>query len=216
MMMARLYPLLGLFALAGCPHFEPNGDFGCPEADLTGTKPPDMTSQPNCAAAKGLAGDNLLCVDFSDSQITVPGLTGQGWFFEMDANCPGWEIMNGQLQVANFSSFMGTCQIKLPALSASEYQKYNSFTLSIVHSVDLNTTKQGAYVYLGLAISAQQLWYTTGTYPPQISVTTYTKTDLPNGGNNNYQPLFQIASNTQVGTANNGWQIQSIAVNASQ
>jgi hypothetical protein len=214
-MMLRLIPMVLLVSASGCPYITDNSDGSCSSKDMRASTMADMTPPvAACGAAQGLAGDNLLCVDFSNPQVTVSGLTGQGWFFEMDANCPGWTITSGSLQVTNFAGFMGTCQIKLPALSAADYQKYNSFTLSMVHTVDLNAAKQGAYVYLGLAMPSQQLWYTTGTNPPQTSVSVVTKANLPNGGSNAYQPLLEIFSNFPGGFS--GWLIDSIAINATQ
>ena len=81
-----------------------------PAADAAGG--PDMASPaPKCAAAKGLAGDNLLCVDFKDVQQLTSLTT---WSF----NCGGgasWTVMNGQLQVAAFKDFADTCTARLPA-----------------------------------------------------------------------------------------------------
>ena len=120
--------------------------------------------------------------------------------------------MNGKLAVKNFAGFMSSCGFLMPALSAIDYQKYSSFTLSVVQTVDLNASKQGAYIYLSRHVTEQQIWYTTGTNPRQQNIYAVTKTALPNAGNNSYQPLFKITSGVGVGGANNGWQIESIAV----
>src|SRR5438132_2665849 len=95
---------LGFCMLAACDEWKPVDDGGHAISDLKCPSPPDMTVAPaKCAAAKGLSGDSLLCVDFnqvsglSDSKLT-------GWYFEpMDANCiGGWTVSNGSLQVNLF------------------------------------------------------------------------------------------------------------------
>ena len=115
----RLSPLTSLLAIAvlstACDEWTPLTTDGgaCPNppaADAAGV--PDMASPaPKCAAAKGLAGDNLLCVDFKDVQQLTSLTT---WSF----NCGGgasWTVMNGQLQVAAFKDFADTCTARLPA-----------------------------------------------------------------------------------------------------
>jgi hypothetical protein len=155
-------------------------------------------------------------VDFSSAQTTLAGLTSQGWYFEpMDVNCPGWTISSGALQVSAFDDFMGTCQVKLPTLPTAQYQQYNNFTLSVVQVLDLNSTQQEAQIMLGLNDPSKRLIdWATGTQPLQQRVYIITKSALPNGGTNAYQPLFQIVSGTPVGMANKGWMIESIAINA--
>ena len=79
---------------AGCPYYheDPNLDGGtvCTPSGMMCPAMPDMlAAQPKCAAAKGLSGDNLLCVDFDKvTQLSDPALTG--WKF--DANMAGcWQ-----------------------------------------------------------------------------------------------------------------------------
>ncbi|PSM31577.1 hypothetical protein BVG81_004620, partial [Haliangium sp. UPWRP_2] len=73
-----------------------------------------------------------------------------GWDFT--SKCPaGWTVSNAKLQVSNFSGFADSCIFTTRALTPSEFQKYSSFTLAVVQTVDL-TAKQGAYVYLGLDV----------------------------------------------------------------
>jgi hypothetical protein len=175
-----------------------------------------MPASPKCAAAKGLAGDNLLCVDFSSvsdqSLDNPPPNMLSGWDFT--TNCGGkyWEIAAGKLQVKNFSGFASTCGFTMPAIAAADFNKYNSFTLSVLQTVDVNTTKQAVNVYLGSPVAAQQVWYTTGKFPKTTTTLQIARSALPNGGSNAYQPLFQITSSVGVGGANDGWQIESIAV----
>ena len=73
-----------------------------------GGKPADLSvvGPPKCAAAKGLSGDAIVCVDFDKlNGLTDPALTG--WDFT--TNCgAGWQIAGGKLQVKNFGSFVAT------------------------------------------------------------------------------------------------------------
>lgn len=185
------------------------GDGGvCPPvADLAPTKP-------KCEAAKGLAGDNLFCIDFSsvgDQPLDSPPPTKlSGWDFTNNCGGKYWAISKGKLQINNFSGFASNCGFLMPAVNPSDYQKYNSFTLSVVHTVDLNQQKQTAWIYLGSMVASQQLAQSTGTNPRQRNIYEVAKTDLPNGGTNTYQPLFQIISTLAGGAT--GWQIESIAV----
>lgn len=214
-MKSIVWPLSALL-LVGCLGYEPHGDSGvCKPADMKGDLQDLTPAKPKCDAAKGLAGDNLFCVDFSSvpEQVltTPPPAQLPGWNFEKFANnC--WQVLGGKLQVQAFSTFASTCGFLMPAVSPSDYQKYNSFTLSVVQTVDLNTTKQFSWIYLGNDLANQQVSTTTGTNPRQRNITEFAKSALPNGGSGTYQPLFKITSTTMVGTSNAGWQIESIAV----
>ena len=221
-MRTRLLTLLCVMGLAGCPIevIEPDGG----RSSSDGSKcpaPPDLTPlAAPCAAAKGLGGDILRCIDFSaiaDGPITNPPpaqLTG--WDFNNPPNC--WEIANGKLQVRNFSSFASSCGFLMPAVSATDYNKYNRFTLSLVHRVDISeAASQTVQVLLGVDQPLTRLvtqW--TGKQARQQSVLAISKPDLPNGGTNSYQPLFKITSGGMVGSINQGWQIESIALSGGQ
>jgi hypothetical protein len=175
-----------------------------------------MTAPPaKCAAAKGLAGDVLSCVDFStipdQALMNPPPQQIPGWDFGNPANC--WEIAGGKLQIKGFSGFASTCSFKLPALSATDYNKYGSFTLAVVQTLDLSPTQQKAQIMMGQADPLMRLVdWATGTQPKQRRVYEIAKTALPNGGTNAYQPLFQIISGVMAGGTAQGWQIESIAV----
>ena len=180
----------------------------CTPQDLS-TTPADLSpATPKCAAADGLKGDNLLCVDFKDVQ-NLTSLTG--WNF----NCTSgsWGIQGGVLQVNNFSMFADTCTFKLPALSAADYQKYSRFSLALVQRVDLNPTQQRAQIMLGADDQDTRLLiHMTGKQPRLQHVYQVAKTDLPIQAMGGFQPLFKISSNAQVGTLYSGWQIESIAI----
>lgn len=221
-MFATRFALLCLLCLVGC-HDElvliSDGGAGdglkCPGS-------PDLASPgAKCAAAKGLTGDNLLCVDFAslpDQTLTtpLPQSLARWDFTSMGGNC--WEIKDSKLQVKDFGNFMSACAFLMPAVSSVDYDKYQIFTLSVVHTVDLNKQqlKQSAAIYLGLVSDIQQLWLGTGTNPRQTTVISVTKSALPNGGSGIYRALFQLVANVTAGTGYQGWQIESIALNGVQ
>lgn len=187
-----------------CPTYLADLKLNCPSVDLAPPAPP-------CAAAKGLSGDALLCVDFNK----LSGLTDQalmGWDFK--TNCgAGWEINGGKLQVKNFGSFVGTCSFSMPLtdLSSSANLKFQSVTLAVVQRVDVNPVSQKAQLMLGLDDPTTRLIdETRGTQPTQQRVYTVQKVALPNGGGAAYQPLFKLTSGALY--AGSGWQIESIAV----
>ncbi len=193
----------------------------CEHRDMKGT-PPDMSSKVGtCAAAKGLTGDNLVCVDFSsipDGPLgpanSLPAALA-GWDFVSQCGGMYWEVASGKLDIKMFSNFSSMCGFQVPStdLNAAANQKYHSYSISVVHSLDINKQKQSAGIYLGLAIDAQQIWASTSTNSRQTTTITIDKTALPNGGGTTYQPLFTLLSNAPSG-GYNGWQIESVAVNA--
>lgn len=202
---------LGLLACSG-PRIEtPDGFmYGCTTPDGGPPSPDLATPAPKCAAAKGLAGDNLLCVDFKDVQMPS-SLTG--WDFA--TSCPTlWTTTGGKLQVNNFSTFMSTCSFTLPALSAADYQKYSSFTLSVVQRIDLNETQQRVQVMLGVDDPPNRLLsQLTGKQPLQRSIYEVAKVNLPLMAMGGFQPLFKLTSTVAAGGTAMGWQIESIAIN---
>lgn len=186
----------------------------CGARDMTSTSGDMSQSTGTCAAAKGLSGTNLVCADFN----AVTSLTDQKlarWDFT--TNCgSNLEINAGKLQIKNFAGFMGSCSFLLPALNLTDAdkQKYQSYTLSVVHSLDINKQKQSSGIYLGLAVDTQQIWSSTSTNSRQVTTIKIDKAVLPNGGGTSYQPLFSVISNI-MSPGYQGWQIDSIAVNAS-
>lgn len=215
-MRSMLFLVSAAIGLSGCGLFHDIETFPLQGPSADGGKcpgSPDMAmSTAKCAAAKGLSGDNLICVDLQQVQ-SLDALRGLGFIVgknSMNNEC--WEIMQGKLEINNFPGFADTCIIKLPALdlTTSANQKYNSFTLSVVQTVDLNAQKQTSWIYLGSPLANQQLAISTGTNPRQRNIYEVAKGALPNGGSNSYQPLFQITSSLAGGAT--GWQIESIAV----
>jgi len=184
-----------------------------------GTVPPDLAMPPpaKCAAAKGLAGDALLCVDFDK----LSGLSDQslnGWDFK--TNCgAGWEINGGKLQVKNFGGFVGTCSFTMPLtdLAAAANQKYQSVTLAVMQRVDLNdrlAQLQSEQLMMGLDDPARRIEFRTGSNPRQQYINAITRTDLASvsGVGTSFQPLFKLTSAAAVGGLFSGVQIESIAV----
>lgn len=200
----------------GCWQIKDIDDAGqkCPASDLSAS-PVDMAAAaPKCAAAKGLPGDNVLCVDFDKiTQLSDPALAGWNFSTSMTGNCAGWQISGGKLQVNMFSSLVGSCGITMPAfdLKVPANQKYVSATFSIVHTVDLVEGQQQAQVYLGQDVAGRQIGYLTGKNPRQHMVLTVAKDDFPAGINNVFAPITKLTTTIAGGAL--GWRIESIAIN---
>lgn len=174
---------------------------------------PDLAAPtPKCAAAKGLAGENLLCVDFKDVQMPS-SLTG--WNFNCMQVTDSWTTTGGKLQVNNFSTFLSTCSFTVPAISTADYQKYGSFTLSVVHRVDISDiVNQRVQVMLGADDSSNRLLdWMTGKQPRKQWMQSVSKSDLPLAAMGGFQPLFKFSSGNTAGGGFSGWQIESIAIN---
>lgn len=213
--------MISFVLLAGCIYTEPRPDvdlsclFGS-NADATQGTADMATPAAKCAAAKGLAGDNLLCVDFDKvTQLTDPALAG--WNFNANtANC--WQISGGYLQVQSFGTFTGNCGLTLPPIDFKQADKanYQRATLAIVHRVDLSDTDQQAQVFIDLDISATRLIHQTTSRPAISTITTTTltvnKADLPIALMSVYKFFLKLSS--AAPNARQGWQIQSVAVNA--
>lgn len=191
---------------------EPLDDAATCSASGMGAPTPDMAvAPPKCAAAKGLAGDNLLCVDF-DKVTALNTLTG--WDFT--SQCPaGWTLSNGKLQVNNFPTFMGSCLFTMPTTNLNDAAnlKYQSITLSVVQRVHLDEAQQSAQILLGLDQPSTRLFAQMTGREQRVQWTqTIARTDLPVAIGSIFQPLFKTTSGAQVGTLYQGWLIESIAV----
>ena len=219
----NVYMFCGLM-LAGCSEFDPdpnNPKDVCPSSQIDmPTLCPNLDlapPPPKCAAAKGLTGDALICVDFDK----LSGLTDQalaGWNF-VNAPAHPWEISSGKLQVNNFATFADTGSFRLPLtdLAAAANQKYQSVTLAVVQRVDLNdklAQLQSEQLMMGLDDPARRIEFRTGSSPRQQYINAITRTDLAsvNGVGANFQPLFKLTSAAAVGGLFSGVQIESIAV----
>ncbi len=210
---------LCLSVLLGCGTGKQNDDGGyASSCDLTSMSPLDLApSLPSCPAARGLSGDSLMCVDFSQIQeLSDPRL--MGWDFTIGGgSCPGWEVAGGNLQIQNFSMFHTTCGFTLPPidLNQPQYNQYNSITLALRHHVDLDPgtsmINQAGQVYLGSASSPGLVTQITNTQLEQQMSLTVDKQNLPGPLNNVYQWLLQVQG-FQPDSLKQGWQISSIAV----
>jgi hypothetical protein len=207
--------LLGLSQVACVTLTDKPLDLTCIPSD--GGVAPDMASPAvKCAAAKGLAGDNLLCVDFDKvTQLADPALAG--WNFNANmADC--WQISGGTLSVKNFGTFMGNCGLTLPPLDLKQADKaqYQKVTLTLVHKVDMSDVDQNAQVFLDLDAAARLLHQTTARPGiPTLTTTTLTvhKADLPMTLQSVYK--FYLKASALSPSGRPGWQIQSVAVNGS-
>ena len=175
---------------------------------------PDLTpSPPPCAAAKGLAGDNLVCADFNQIPSLPDAQRLPGWNFV----CLGgasWTTSGGMLQINNFGSFNDDCTVKLPALSLSDPDKakYKSFSLSLIHRIDLSDPEQRAEIYLSSSTALRQMYLASGKkdVSRQRTILELDKADLP-ALLTSIQWQLKISSALTV--PRQGWQIESIAVN---
>lgn len=184
------------------------------DADMAGVPPDLAVPAAKCAAAKGLTGDNLLCVDFDKvTQLTDAALAG--WNFNANmANC--WQITGGALQLINFGSFMGNCGATLPSidLKQADKQKYQRVTLALIHKVDMSDPDQQAQIFLDVDSPARLAHQLTGKpgFPTLVTTTlTVSKADLPMGLMSIYKFYLKGSALNIVG-GRLGWQIQSIAI----
>jgi len=216
---ARLICLLAALG-PGCHNLmlEPLDDAGtCNAADMDKPVQDMAPPAPKCAAAKGLAGDNLLCVDFDKvTQLTDSALAG--WKFDASTPCPGWQISGGYLQVQSFGTFMGNCGLTLPPIDfkVAPNTSYQRATIALVHKVDISDPEQQAQIFLDLD-SPTRLIHQTTSRPgvPTLTTTALTvnKADLPGALMSVYKFFLKASSLNALG-GRQGWQIQSIAVNA--
>lgn len=216
--------MFSMLLASGCREQAEIPDGFCGNMDMRGMQPPDMTPAiPKCSAAKGLAGDNLLCVDFDKiTMFNDPALTDWNFSAVNTGGCGGWEIKSGILQLTNYNKLAsaGSCGILLPEidLTANKYNRYNNISLSIFHAIemDLGTMKpnQLAQIYFGTANPGLLVTETSGAQAEHRLILSFDREKLLESGNNPLRFLLQAIWLTSTGTA--GWQISSIAINASQ
>ena len=125
-----------------------------------------------------------------------------------------WSTTTGKLQINNFSTFAGHLHVQTP-LSAADYAKYSSFTLSVVHRVDISeVASQRVQVML---LGGRSVESPAGLDDWQAAekqwMQTVAKADLPLAAVGSFQPLFKFSSANSAGGVFSGWQIESIAVN---
>lgn len=206
---------LGLSALAACDEWLPVNDGGSSPTDQKCPALPDLTSSvAKCAAAKGLSGDPLLCVDFSQISMVPDAQKLPGWNFSCNGGF-SWTSTGGALQVSNFGMFNEDCTVTLPSFNLNDPDKlkYKTLTLALVHRIDLNDPEQKAQIFLNDPGDQTRLMYfATGKKNPSRQITTITldRAELPPMVNNSPQWRLKLNSSLQVGRM--GWQIESIAV----
>ena len=130
---------------------------------------------PKCAAAKGLAGDNLLCVDFRMCRCCPAsgvGLYNKLWnpLDYHGRQAPGQQLLHIHVD------------LHLPdaPCPAADYAKYSSFTLSVVHRVDVNDQQQRVQIMLGADDQSNRLLdWMTGKAAAEAVDAERPKTDLP-------------------------------------
>ena len=178
--------------------------------------PPDLAQPlPKCAAAKGLAGDNLVCADFNQIPSLPDAQRLLGWNLYCESP-DSWGVTNGMLQVNNFAMFKGNCQIGLPEinLADADKSKYKALSFSIIHHIDLIEPEQRLLFYLNSTSDQTLLMYSaTGKKLPNKQQTTITvdTADLPALIHNTPRWRLMLAASGNGGRQ--GWQIESIAVN---
>lgn len=185
---------------------------------------PDLAPPPlKCSAAKGLSGDNLICVNFAsiaDQPLGAsPPAPLTGWDFVSNCGGMNWGISSGKLQITSFDQFASTCGFMMPTvnLNDADKQKYNSVTLSVLQRVDIVPSQQTAQASLGSPLPTRTFWSSTGKTEHQQLMISMSRSDpVPTAANGMYQYLFQLISGVKAGGTAQGWQIESIAVNASQ
>ena len=186
----------------------------CSPADLMSQH--DLTQAPaKCAAAKGLSGDVLLCVDFDKvAGLDAPEL--KGWDFNVLSACSGWEISSGALQIKSYQMLKTDCAFLIKNINLADFsvQKFQEFTLSVKYNIEINRLKQQmAKIYMGSNNEERIMWQKAFVQPEQTLSIKMAKLNIPNGGNNSYQPMFYLynpGSSESPGFA--GWQIKSIAI----
>jgi hypothetical protein len=175
-----------------------------------------MLPAPNCAAAKGLAGDNLICVDF-DKVTSLSDSALMNWNFNaLMANC--WQINSGMLQIPTFGSVAANCGLTLPQLDLSTLSSQH-VTLSLVQRIDMSDQdSQWAQIYIDVDNPGRLLHETSGRsgLPTLISTQlTVKRSELPAALQNSFKFYLKASALNSV-NGRQGWQIQSIAVNVSE
>lgn len=218
-MRANTLPLLGfvgLTSLSGC-FLDPIGttDMGMVSSGdgmgCTQTNPDLAPPAAKCKAAQGLAGDNLICVDFDKvTSLTDPAL--MNWDFNASSvNCSdGWSISSGKLQTASFQKLTNaTCGVLMPA--AGTIAQYKSATISFIHKIDVIDQQDSVQIYLGKSGQGRQVYYGSGKNMKQRTILEINSADFPVGVSN-YQ-LLLLLSTGDPGSTQQNWFIESIAIN---
>jgi len=176
----------------------------------------DMAAPLTCAAAKGIVGTPLVCVDFASVQDLAKDPKVNGWNFAAGkpTTCPGWESA-GVLRLKDFSTFSGDCYFSLPQITNAQIGQYQRLTLSIQQSIDILTGSQDAQIFLDIVAPERLMWRGNGhpigrplKVPSQRTTITVDAKRLPD--TNGFSWLFELSSSSQAMLQ--GWTFESIAV----
>lgn len=206
-----------LLSLVGCRSEGMDPDGGTSSTDGPRCPPlPDLMPPPaKCAAAEGLLGNNIVCVDFKDiaSPPSIPD-----WDFA--TRCSNGWVTTGNpitLQVKQYSMFTGDCGVLLPRIDLDSLG-YSKVILSVVHRLDIDpggaTLNQIAQIFLDSKSTSRLLVQTNDSNLPQQTIIRINKADLPTKIAGSYRFLLNLY--TATGAGRGGWQIASIAVNGIQ
>jgi hypothetical protein len=178
--------------------------------------PDQQPAQSSCPAAKEVAGDVLLCADFSTIQsLTDPNLAN--WNFEVVPETDCWQIAGNTLTNKDVADLNFLCEASLPALNLTEpsLQKYNTFTLSIVYQIDLQEGQSAAVFLSSNEVQGGTMYWILDVggsdIPnlPRTSTVAIGRASLPTDLNNVYRPLLQFTTQYK-GIMSQGWEISSI------
>lgn len=207
-----------------CTNLEITPKDGNSVGDMGKCSPPDLAPAPaKCVAAKGLAGDNLFCVDFKDISSLADLTT---WNFKAAGATDCWDLANGVqsgkkvLLIKNFTNYMGDCAFTTPQidLTASTNTKYSRLTLAIQQRVDVNpaTANNGPqFAQIFIDNTSFLLNQSTNKQNPQQLVVSLDKGNLPTMPAGGYLFYVNFHAPYPGGGGNLGWEIESIAINAS-
>ena len=165
----KLLPVVGLFPfVVGCldHNFTPF-DFGqmC-NTNKDGGGPPDF-AQPTttCAAAQGIAGKALACMDFKNGVVLESEPKLQNWAFACDSGGNRkWQVTNNALNASPFGAVAENCRITTETidLNAQSNSGYSRVTLALLQRVDLDEQRHRGYVFLDGDFAANQIHVVTG------------------------------------------------------
>jgi hypothetical protein len=141
-----------------------------------------------------------------------------GWdFAALPIACPGWEIVGGNLQIKDFSTFNdGICAFTLPPIDIRQppYSQYNVITLALMHHVDLDPgnaiPNQSARIYFDGPYSYNLVTQITNTLLEQQMALAINVQKLPVVSGNVYQWFLEVKSLDAENKG--GWQISSLAI----
>ncbi|MFO0578462.1 MAG: hypothetical protein U1A78_31035 [Polyangia bacterium] len=217
----KLLPVVGLFPfVVGCldHNFTPF-DFGqtC-NTNKDGGGPPD-SAQPTttCAAAQGIAGKPLVCVDFKTGMVLESDPKLQNWTFSCDSGgTRKWQVTNNALNASPFGAAAENCRITTESidLNAQANSGYTRVTLALLQRVALDEQRHRGYVFFDGDFPVNQVHVVTGAQTQKSTVNTLItikKEDILPALMNKFKFTLK-ASSSAPGSSQDGWQFESIAI----